>query len=533
MPVPLTRTFPVRTTPQQRAVHLAQRIADQLAEDQNPDGSFPQHDFYAKAFAIALWQRLDPAHYDRNITRALEGLRRMPKDRRYHREFIEFALRQAPGIDAQTHQLVLAGRRFCRPPVANWILLRILCQETGNWLSRQRAAWDWQIFKNFYVSQTGALETASDPALKPQSHLMIPDRKGSFSAQYHAFCAALLHLSRHRDRNALAGPATALVASLATPHGFPNLVGRGAGQSFGMASAVYALLAQGHSDTAHAVLDHLENAFAVANTLPLNIHAPAPLVADPGPANPVTPGWYSYNRHYDYLAFAGFFLHAASSLPPRSALQPVNRNGKSPGKDTGLVMFQGRNYQAYASLKGPASFDLSITPSVIWNGTVLLPPTGGEQDFKSLYDDQSVPMPIRSRDQACARLTGAQVTPTGYQVRFEIAECTGRRDVAFAAQEILLCDQIDGTGMQKSAPEKQIFQMFRLLIPAKLSLVQLDDYQFQLPQIGVQITSDCPLELEPAPRFSAFGPAQILFAPVEMTRGKSCRAQLHFRAEPS
>ena len=59
----------------QRSLRLASLIADDLVSRQTSDGQFKQPDFYAKAFAVNLWTRLDHLRYAKNIERALTALK--------------------------------------------------------------------------------------------------------------------------------------------------------------------------------------------------------------------------------------------------------------------------------------------------------------------------------------------------------------------------------------------------------------------------------------------------------------------------
>ncbi len=213
------------------------------------------------------------------------------------------------------------------------------------------------------------------------------DRPGCFSAQYHAFCAALLTDSPMPTQRKIAAKATDLIAQLCATTGIPNLVGRGAGQSFGATTALYALLKHGYWAEAEAILFRLEQTLRQTETLPLNLLAPNPLSDDPGPDNPQTPGWYSYNQHYDYLAFTGFWLLRAAidSSPERAPTIRTNADF--------LLIRDTDHYHARMCLRGKSSYDITTAPVLITNGHVFLPPTGGEEDFSSLYDPTSLPLP--------------------------------------------------------------------------------------------------------------------------------------------
>ncbi|MBO6803036.1 MAG: hypothetical protein JJ893_07185, partial [Thalassospira sp.] len=94
-----------------RCLNLAKRIADDLATRQLTTGQFEHPDFYAKAFAVNLWTRIDPIKFGPNIAHALDALRSEPQDKTYHREFIEYALLDTPGLSSDTITDILRGTK--------------------------------------------------------------------------------------------------------------------------------------------------------------------------------------------------------------------------------------------------------------------------------------------------------------------------------------------------------------------------------------------------------------------------------------
>ncbi len=99
----------------ERCLRLARLIADQLANQQCENGDFPQHSFYAKAYAVALWQNLGDDHYTAKIRAAVNALKTEIQDHRYHREFIEYALENCPNINAETRNAILRNAHTNRP----------------------------------------------------------------------------------------------------------------------------------------------------------------------------------------------------------------------------------------------------------------------------------------------------------------------------------------------------------------------------------------------------------------------------------
>ena len=251
-----------------RCQNLATRIADDLATRQLTTGHFEQPDFYAKAFAVNLWHRIDPVKFGPNIDRALDALRSEPRDKTWHREFIEYALLDTPGLSSNTITAILWGTKQQRPDVANWQILGLI--------NRQKRK----------AGLTAKLLNYAHFAFILFRYWRAPvftDRPDCFSAQYHAFCAALLSDSPHKRHQRIANRATEILAQLAGTHGFVNLLGRGAGQSFGAVCGLYVLLKASYHNEAEAILHRLEDALLKAGQLPLNLLAPAPLPEKPGP----------------------------------------------------------------------------------------------------------------------------------------------------------------------------------------------------------------------------------------------------------
>ncbi|MFH1805430.1 MAG: hypothetical protein ABID63_11140 [Pseudomonadota bacterium] len=493
--------------PQERCLRLARLIAIELASVQRPTGDFPQPGFYAGAFAVALWQHLDPVTFADPVARALSFLRTEPKTRTWHYEFIDYALRQAPGIADATRKEILQDARPQNPPVANWRLMRLITLAQGNRRERLHAILAGWFFTRQFVR--GGL---------------IYDRKGCFSAQYHAFCAMLLSQSNDAKHRQLAQDATALIAKLTDDHGRANLIGRGAGQSFGAVAALYALLAHGYVPEATAILTRLESAMLTGNSLPLNLLASGGLpgnAPDPAPDHPDTPGWYSYNRHYDYLAFAGYVLARAAQLPAISPPEHASLPDLPP--DT-LGFYRGDRYQAYGCVRGTAPYDITPAPVVVADGAVLLPPTGGEQHFRSLYDSASLPLPCLPRGRHFARFIGGTIGSDDMRIDFDLAGCKGQRHVHFTADHIRITDHITPADDRSGTDDE--FRLLRLFLPTGLVLHQPAPDILTNPDSGLILQGSGPLHVGTSHHFSAFGPVQLVFLTACMGQDGMCRGSV-------
>ena len=485
MSLPVTRTSMA-----ERSHRLATLIADQLAERQQPDGTFDQHSFYAPAFAAALWAQLDPALYAPQIEEALRALEAEQQTPRYHREFIEYGLRQIPGLSDKRLNAILRKAPTQSPDVANWQVLgminRHLSLKKGADKNRKVINWlHWTFIRLRYWRAP-----------------LFWDRPTCFSGQYHAFCAALLTDSPEAAHRAIATKATALIAKLSGDQGYANLLGRGAGQSFGAVCALYALSKHGFHIQADAILFRLENGFLMTGTLPLNLFSTADLPDDPGPANPATPGWYSYNRHDDYLAFAGYWLLKIATSPTEPRPQPKPPNLKA----APIAIFSNATYQAQMCLGGKRSFDLTPCPVVLTGSgtttTLLFAPTGGEEDAPSLYGPASIPLPVTVDGKYFAQIRKASRTQNTVRINFKLAGVSGQRTITFEDTQITITDKIATK-----------CDLLRLLVHHDVKLVHISQQQLHAPDLGITFKADQDLVIEGANHFTAAGSARRVVAP--------------------
>ena len=474
-----------------RCQTLAHQVSDDLAKRQGADGQFELPDFYAKAFAINLWTRIDPDRFRQNIDRALSALASEPRDKTYHREYIEFALRDTPGMPRETVTKILRGAKQQCPDVANWQML-------GLFNRQKRSA---GLMAKFFNRAHFAF-ILHRYWRKP----VFLDRPDCFSAQYHAFCTALLSDSSNPKHQRIANQATAMIAQLAGTHGFGNLLGRGAGQSFGAACTLYALMKNGCFKAANAVLFRMEDAYHRAGQLSLNLLAPTPVPDHPGPNNPQTLGWYSYNRHDDYLAFAGYWILKSSLLPVGKDQRPFTQaNNSSPF----LNQFSSPHYHAQMTLAGKQGFDVSGAPVIVSgqgkSACILLPPTGGEQDAPSLYDQASQPLPAIAETTFSRFLGATRQSDNRVDVTFELAGKVCQRQITFENTYVIISDHLPNL-------EHAQIDLLRILIDGNIALSQISENTVICPESGVKFTTNAPIQISPKAAFSATGPATRISA---------------------
>lgn len=475
-----------------RCMRLAMLIADNLATRQTPDGNFVLPDFYAKAFAINLWSRIDPNRYARNIERAWSALTSEKQGKRYHREFIEYALLTTPGMNEDKLRQVLRSAPKQSPDVANWQVLGLI--------NRQMR----------YRSLGASAQNLAHGMLIRARYWRSPvflDRPNCFSSQYHAFCAALFSDSNVQSCRRVAQDSTKLLAKLCGTHGYTNLLGRGAGQSFGAVCALFALQKHGYMQQAEAILFRLEDTFLQAGGMPLNLLSPNPLPDDPGPANSQTPGWYSYNRHDDYLAFAGYWFCKTAELPEAQSNASLSA-GTATNKRVLIASTQ--HYHAQMTCCGHAPFDYTLAPVVVSgqadSAQILLPPTGGEQDEKSLYGPASIPLPAIGDTKFPRILKMRKLNANRAQIDFDLDGTKGIRTISFNPTNITIHDHWT-TAEHKSA------DLFRILIDARVGLVQTATNTIKASNLGIIFRADADLKLEPNATFSAAGLAARISAP--------------------
>ena len=199
----------------------------------------------------------------------------------------------------------------------------------------------------------------------------------SLPSQYHAYTACLLHrlLGRHPGvENAVVQAARWLLAVTA-PDGEGNALGRGQGQIFGYACAVYLFRAAVSLDpefAAHyrwaqqAVLALLQTAQTGEGWWPLVV---AP------PADPPRAGWYDYHHQSVYNAFTALWLGLAARLPsPDGEARPL-----PPGvtwlRESGLLAVRRRRYFAlFCAGREGAGYhtEAGITPHALYFGEQAL-----------------------------------------------------------------------------------------------------------------------------------------------------------------
>lgn len=479
----------------ERCARLAQLIADNLTARQTPDGNFELPAFYAKAFAINLWTRIDPPKYAKNIACAWTALTSEAKGKHYHREFIEYALLSTPGITEVKLLQVLRDAPKQSPDVANWQVLALINRQMRHSTLAARAinfAHDMFIRTRYWRSP------------------LFLDRPDCFSSQYHAFCAALLSDNQPRPQRRLGQQATKLLTELSGKHGHSNLLGRGAGQSFGAVCTLFALQKHGYRQQAEAILFRLEDAFLQAGEMPLNLLAPNPLPDEPGPANPQTPGWYSYNRHDDYLAFAGYWLCKTAELPDT---ERDNSATSQPCNNKRLLIVSTPFYQAQMACCGREMFDSAPVPVVVLgqaeSAQILLPPTGGEQDHQSLYDAASVPLPAIGNTEFSHISRMRKLSSNQVQFDFHLGGANGIRTITCNPSEITIQDRWKHSGAQKA-------DLFRILIDGRIKLVQTSANTIAASDLGVTFSADAELNLEPNASFSSAGPANRITTPASV-----------------
>ncbi|WP_129542756.1 hypothetical protein [Thalassospira indica] len=396
-----------------------------------------------------------------------------------------------PGLSSDTTTDILRGTKPLCPDVANWQMLGLINRQKRN-AGLTTKLLDLVHFTFILFRYWRAP--------------VFIDRPDCFSAQYHAFCTALLSDSPNKRHQRIANRATEILAQLVGSHGFVNLLGRGAGQSFGAACGLYVLLKCGYHNEAEAILHRLEDALVKAGKLPLNLLSPAPLPKNPGPENPQTPGWYSYNRHDDYLAFAGYCLLKASQLP-------APKHIRSPAPETTakniVSQFSSSYYHAQMTLFGRQIFDVSGAP-VIVSGQgksthILLPPTGGEQDAPSLYDQASQPLPAVGETEFARFLGARQISDNKLDISFELAGIVGHRTIEFQNARVIISDQTP----DYSANE---LELFRILIDGNIGLTQIAEDTIICRELGIKLTANAPLHMIPQATFSAAGPATRISA---------------------
>lgn len=158
---------------------VAENIAYYLALKQKENGFFPARDFYGKSFSALLWNMFGD-RFQNNVDRAVNAIRNEPKIHKgygkYHFEFNRYALAKMGMSEVKLNDF-LQGERYAETRVANWTLLRSYCRlASGSAFSRILGQIELQAVLMWFRTKDGLIE----------------DEKGSFTSQYHAFCASQL-----------------------------------------------------------------------------------------------------------------------------------------------------------------------------------------------------------------------------------------------------------------------------------------------------------------------------------------------------
>jgi len=396
---------------------IAERIAEALAAQCDPEKGFAETEFYGTAFAAMLWQRW-PERFGDDIAAALERLKRQDKqarigawENRFHWEFVRFALadllRSGPVAGYRDPEDVLGELSFIRNRVANWTLLRSTVRLSGT------AQLDRII---------GRIERWLALAVYQKPDGFIEDQRGAPTQQYHAFTTALLGYQiavleepsaalHERFRMAL----LALVRT-ALHDGEVNAIGRGRFQSFGYAAAALALAIglrigcapEGTIALLRAIADRLETALGPDGTLPLmitGIDETEEVTPPPHHPHQRRIGWHSYNNAPDYLAFSGAVLKLAAeqlaASPEPGTPLPL------PAEDSladGIRVIRNATYSAITTLPRRTITAAQPLPYIVTaDGARPLPSYGDETLPDSIYTPLSLPLPVFERHDGTFR----------------------------------------------------------------------------------------------------------------------------------
>ncbi|MHB0929480.1 MAG: prenyltransferase/squalene oxidase repeat-containing protein, partial [Candidatus Nanopelagicales bacterium] len=213
----------------------------------------------------------------------------------------------------QRLEAALATAKRNRHPTVNWVAMRALTD-------RLRDSMYW----------TAVSKLEEEYVLRFQSRDGgFYDLPGSRPIGYHAYTGALMCLLFQESGVSRVGVAAeraaGYLAQFVDPDGCFNYVGRGQGQIFGYAAAIYLLSATGRDELAEQVLRYLVRWEKPAGYFPLML---APYEDSERVA------WYDYHHLTVYNAFLGAWLAlvATGELGNRTVL-PEPRNHQDPASD--------------------------------------------------------------------------------------------------------------------------------------------------------------------------------------------------------
>lgn len=350
---------------------LAARIARHLlARWQASGGAFPAGSQYGEAFAVALWRRyqLDPDGEATN--QALIAIQAKQADPSCHYEFITFALESA-------------GRRspfdeYQGTKVVNWILLRQLCEllrgcKPASVHRVARRVLKWQQRPSGLICDNRVW------------HALVPLRRGELhrSTQYHAACLFFLAeiLSRSSEPAILSSfdRGVGYLERVILPNGDALYVGRGQEQIFGYGAVLASLAFQASRAGGRSA----ESMQRVLSFLLAHEEEPGafPLVVGGAPA---PTGWYSYNNHDDYLAFAGFCVSRAAEWlrdPPTECGWESSWSADVSDKPLDVIRFDVGEYSAVLGVPGGFPPNDLPWPAIGWSKDALRVPLAEVQPY--------------------------------------------------------------------------------------------------------------------------------------------------------
>ena len=338
--------------------------------------------------------------------------------------FIETFLLLGEHLDEDERAAWLAGLgswKINAHWAVNWVAMRALSHfKRHDVLGRPEdltAAQRWLVYVLGAQKHDGGIED-------------IPEK--SLPSQYHAYSACLLHrmLPRHASVAEAVRRAARWLLAVTAPDGEMNALGRGQGQIFGYACAVYLFraavsldpeLAPNYRWAARAVTARLAEAQSPEGYWPLVLNR-EPLEN--------RAGWYDYHHLSVYNAFAAVWLTLAAAVPEPAGPLEAPAPGVAWLKDSGLLAVRRKGWFALfcAGREGDGyRTEAGVTPhQILWGGHDLfrypLGPGTGKYGSRSACDNQEAhvwaPM-WRARD-------GEWEVPAGVEGTLEPDARTGR-----------------------------------------------------------------------------------------------------------
>lgn len=423
---------------------LIHRVVKNLINKLDNSYNFDQRQFYAKSFLLASLHFIDSEKYRIYIDGLKKSIHLEKKTKTFHYEFNRYALGHV--ISQKEVDKLIGPRSYTWGKAANWSILRILTQ----------------IKYNCYFYSLSVLEILRIKIFFKRKDY-IEDIKNFYSSQYNFFSLALLNeLKVPRPLNFKKSWLEASINNClyqVSSYGYTNFLGRGSFQSFGYSSLIYLLSFYDDPDnkinkTLSILLKIIDKELSETNELPLVLFGKeSERLNFKGQANLDNKdflGWYSYNNLLDYQSFCLLMLIKTSInlKKKRFNINLVKRKGFVEIANN-IFVLNSQNIMISCGFQKIKNNELCLfNPIIFSKDKILMPPLGGEQNYKSLNNDTDFGLPKIYLNEGCEEINKPihikLIRHNVLEIKIaKINTCSITRRVVFKGNEIVIIDKLE------------------------------------------------------------------------------------------